>query len=75
MYYKYLLPRKVTYYLAQLKEPSTPVETSRDHRAYKWVDFKEACELVGCSEFAKLLEEYRQFIDLHVLSNIKDHKK
>lgn len=71
-----LVPRKVTYWLAELKDPSKPINISKDHRYYKWLDVKAACQLVGCPDMKTMLHDYDDFIDRYVIGNdVKENEE
>lgn len=66
LYYKSLHPKKVTYFLARLKDITTNVKISKDHQAYKWCSLEEACDLVDCYEMSKTLQYYDFYIREYV---------
>ena len=49
----------VTYWLARLLDPQFKVVLSREHQAFKWVDYEEACHLLA--EFSDLQDSLRRF--------------
>ena len=49
----------VTYWLARLTDPQFKVVLSREHQAFKWVDYEEACHLLA--EFSDLQDLLRRF--------------
>ena len=51
----------VTYWLARLTDPQFKVVLSREHQAFKWVDYEEACHLLAeFSDLQDLLGRFQQ---------------
>ncbi|XP_049784356.1 bis(5'-nucleosyl)-tetraphosphatase [asymmetrical] [Schistocerca cancellata] len=55
-------PKEVVYWLAQLKNIDTPVQLSKEHQEYKWLELQAACELAKYPEMQKLLQECDSFL-------------
>ena len=57
-------PKIVTYWLAELKDPSTPVKLSNEHQDFKWLNLQQACDhipqFINQQEMLKETEEYLQ---------------
>ncbi|CAG0914472.1 unnamed protein product [Notodromas monacha] len=50
-------PKTVIYWLAKLRNPTTPVILSEEHRAFQWLGLSAAKEVGGFGEMKQLLEE------------------
>ncbi|KAL5005353.1 hypothetical protein ScPMuIL_018809 [Solemya velum] len=55
-------PKRVVYWLAQLKDSNTPVILSEEHTNFKWLGFKDASELLKYNDMQVLLKEAHAFI-------------
>uniref|UniRef100_A0A7R9K0L4 Bis(5'-nucleosyl)-tetraphosphatase [asymmetrical] n=1 Tax=Timema genevievae TaxID=629358 RepID=A0A7R9K0L4_TIMGE len=55
-------PKIVTYWLAELKDPSTPVTLSHEHKAYDWFVLDKACEVGGFDDTKELLRACEAYL-------------
>ncbi|XP_013083426.2 bis(5'-nucleosyl)-tetraphosphatase [asymmetrical]-like [Biomphalaria glabrata] len=55
-------PKRVVYWLAELKDSSTPVRLSEEHQDYKWAELEEACQLVKYHDTINLLRAADLFL-------------
>lgn len=55
-------PKKVIYWLAQLKDPKTPVVISHEHQRYDWFDLEAAVSHVNYDIMKQLLQEADHFV-------------
>lgn len=55
-------PKEVHYWLARLTDSEKPVRLSKEHQNWKWVQLKEAEELVEFEDIKKVLREADHFI-------------
>lgn len=55
-------PKKVVFWLSQLKDPDFPVTLSEEHIDFKWVPLEEACSLVQFEDMEKAVREADNFI-------------
>lgn len=61
-------PKKVVYWLSELKDPHTPVTLSDEHIDYKWLNLNSALSCVKkYKDFQQVLNEAESFIK----SNLK----
>uniref|UniRef100_A0A7R9AV89 Bis(5'-nucleosyl)-tetraphosphatase [asymmetrical] n=1 Tax=Timema shepardi TaxID=629360 RepID=A0A7R9AV89_TIMSH len=63
-------PKIVTYWLAELKDPSTPVTLSHEHQAYDWFILDKACEVGGFDDTKELL---RASVELNTTSTLANY--
>jgi len=56
-------PKVVTYWLAKLREPSTTVILSEEHKDFKWLQCDEACKLAGFVEMGEVIRKFQQKVD------------
>ena len=50
-------PKIVTYYLAELTCPDTPVKLSEEHTEFKWLSSKESVEIGGFDNMADIFNQ------------------
>lgn len=55
-------PKRVVYWLAELKDPNCPVVLSDEHQSYVWVELERALAVAQFSDMQKLLKEADNFI-------------
>ena len=56
-----IVVKVVTYWLARQPDPQFKVVLSREHQAFKWVDYEEACHLLAeFSDLQDLLGRFQQ---------------
>ena len=53
-------PKKVVYWLSELKDPHTPITLSDEHQAYEWLNFESTLELCQIPRLAGALDRSRQ---------------
>ncbi|VVC44340.1 Hypothetical protein CINCED_3A017191 [Cinara cedri] len=56
--------KQVTYWLAYLIKPDTPVILSHEHQDYKWLSLVEAKEKVAYPEMQNLLDECENYLTI-----------
>lgn len=56
-------PKEVVYWLAQLREPDTPVTLSDEHQDYRWVPLKEACSLAQFPDMQETLKAAQKYLE------------
>ena len=61
-------PKRVVYWLAQLKDPTTPVLLSDEHTEYKWLSIANDNELRQFKDMYKVFCEAETYIQENVLS-------
>ena len=61
-------PKRVVYWLAQLKDPATPVLLSDEHTEYKWLSIADNNELRQFPDMYKVFCEAETYIQENVLS-------
>ena len=55
--------KRVVYWLAELRDPKTPVLLSHEHQDYKWLNLESAIEFAGYSDMQQTLREASAFIE------------
>lgn len=55
-------PKRVVYWLAELKDPNCPIVLSHEHQKFVWEPLERALETSGYSDMQKLLKEADNFI-------------
>ena len=55
-------PKKVIYWLSELKDPSFPVTLSEEHTDFKWLPLEEACRLLQFKDMEKAVRDADNFI-------------
>ena len=55
--------KRVEYWLAELKDPNTPVVLSDEHRDYKWLGLEEALTYARFPDMQEVYKEAHQFIE------------
>jgi len=60
--------KQVTYWLARLINPETPVVLSNEHQDYKWLPLVEAKHLASYPEMQELLDDCENYL---VKTNVK----
>ncbi|XP_064409194.1 bis(5'-nucleosyl)-tetraphosphatase [asymmetrical] [Latimeria chalumnae] len=55
-------PKIVIYWLAELKDSSTPVRLSEEHQAFRWLKVEQACKLAKHQDMQDALTEAYQFL-------------
>ena len=61
-------PKRVTYWLAELKKPYGPITLSDEHQDFKWLDLEKAIEIVKYKEMIDVLNQCNTFL----LKNIRE---
>ena len=56
-------PKRVVYWLAELRDPNTPVVLSHEHQDYKWLNLESAITLAGYADLQQTLREASLFIE------------
>jgi len=56
-------PKRVVYWLAELRDPNTPVVLSHEHQDYKWLNLESAVSLAGYADLQQTLREASLFIE------------
>lgn len=54
--------KTVIYWLAELKDPNTPVVMSAEHQAFKWLPQAEAADLGNYQEMRDLIKSADEFL-------------
>ena len=55
-------PKKVVYWVSELKDPNFPVTLSHEHSEYKWLPLEEACPLLQFEDMQKAVRDAHNFI-------------
>ena len=55
-------PKRVVYWLAQLKDPNCSITLSNEHQDYKWLNLDEAKRYAGYSDLQTTLQEVHNYI-------------
>jgi bis(5'-nucleosidyl)-tetraphosphatase len=55
--------KRVVYWLAELRDPNTPVVLSNEHQDYKWLDLESAVEFAHFPDMQQTLREANAFIE------------
>lgn len=55
-------PKKVVYWLSELKDPNTAVKLSDEHQSYEWLELDKALEYAFYPNQQQLLREAHEFI-------------
>lgn len=55
-------PKRVVYWLGEVKDPQTKVTLSHEHQAFKWVKLHDAFEIVRYDEMKRVLNVAEQFL-------------
>ncbi len=61
-YQAFKKPKRVEYWLAELKDPHTEVKLSHEHRDFKWLGLEEAVTYAQFPDMQKVYREAQQFI-------------
>lgn len=56
-------PKEVVYWLAELRDPDTPVTLSDEHQDYRWVPLKEACTLAQFTDMQETLKAAQKYLE------------
>lgn len=56
-------PKEVVYWLAELRDPHTPVTLSDEHQDYRWVPLKEACTLAQFTDMQETLKAAQKYLE------------
>ncbi|KAJ8029130.1 Bis(5'-nucleosyl)-tetraphosphatase [asymmetrical] [Holothuria leucospilota] len=56
-------PKEVVYWLAELKDPDTPIRLSEEHQDYKWLPLSEACTYAKYEDLQKALKDAAEYIE------------
>ena len=56
-------PKRVVYWMAELKNPETPVKISHEHAEYRWMDLKSAVEVSKYETQRELLSDAQKYLD------------
>lgn len=64
-------PKKVVYWLAELKKPDDPVTLSEEHTDYKWLPVDKACDTARFREMQNVLCD----VDLYLKSRNQSYCK
>ncbi|XP_075696268.1 bis(5'-nucleosyl)-tetraphosphatase [asymmetrical] [Rhinoderma darwinii] len=55
-------PKKVIYWLGELKDQNAEVKLSNEHQHYRWLRLQEACTYAGYQDLQDTLDEAYQFL-------------
>ncbi|BFY97056.1 hypothetical protein BsWGS_00095 [Bradybaena similaris] len=55
-------PKRVIYWLSELRNPDDPVKLSDEHKDFKWLQLEEACQLAKFLDMVELLKEANAYI-------------
>lgn len=55
-------PKRVVYWLAEMKNPECPILLSDEHQKYVWVPLEEAMEISQFVDLQKVLKDAQNFI-------------
>lgn len=55
-------PKEVVYWLAELKDPHTPVKLSEEHQDFKWLNLAEACSYAKFEDMQEVLRDADEYI-------------
>lgn len=55
-------PKRVVYWLAELRNPDTKVKLSKEHQDMKWLGIKEALEIAKYEDLKQALSKADEFI-------------
>lgn len=55
--------KEVVYWLAELRDPNTPVTLSDEHQDYRWVPLKEACALAHFTDMQETLKAAQKYLE------------
>ena len=55
-------PKKVTYWMAELKDINQKVTLSDEHIDFKWLNLKSACEIVKYQQMIDVLNECNDYL-------------
>ena len=59
-------PKRVEYWLSELKDPDTPVVLSHEHTDFKWLSLEKAFELISAyKELQEAITEAEEYIKKH----------
>ena len=61
------IAKRVTYWLAKVNDPNVVVKMSEEHQDFKWLNFNQACDIVGYEEMKRVLSVAQDFI----IKNVK----
>jgi bis(5'-nucleosidyl)-tetraphosphatase len=56
------VPKKVVYWLAQLRDPNTPIVLSHEHQHYEWLTLDAAVQRAGFLDMQETLRQADSFI-------------
>ncbi|KAK3588630.1 hypothetical protein CHS0354_021498 [Potamilus streckersoni] len=62
-------PKKVIYWLSELKDPNTPVTLSDEHQSYKWLKLEDAVQFAKYPEMRKVLKDADNYIQKFIIKN------
>ena len=54
--------KRVEYWLAELKDPNTPVKLSHEHREYRWLNFEDTLKYARFPDMQEVYQEAHQFV-------------
>ena len=54
--------KRVEYWLAELKDPNTPIVLSDEHIGYKWLNCQDAMKQSHFPEMQEVIQEAEKFI-------------
>ncbi|PIK59452.1 putative bis(5'-nucleosyl)-tetraphosphatase [Apostichopus japonicus] len=54
--------KEVVYWLAELKDPNTPVKLSDEHQDFKWLCLSEACSYSRFNDMQEVLKDADEYI-------------
>ncbi|CAG5129393.1 unnamed protein product [Candidula unifasciata] len=55
-------PKRVIYWLSELRNPNDPVKLSHEHKDFKWLQLDEACQVAKYPDMVQLLKEANAYI-------------
>ena len=55
-------PKRVVYWLSQLKDPDSPVKLSHEHQDFKWLELEPALKYAKFADMQETLKQADQFI-------------
>lgn len=60
-------PKIVIYWLAELLDTSKVIQLSREHQAFKWLPFEEACSVAKYQDMQVALNKFNDYITKNLL--------
>ncbi|KAK7877826.1 hypothetical protein WMY93_031534 [Mugilogobius chulae] len=56
-------PKEVLYWLAEVRDPQTPVRLSEEHQDFCWAQLDQACDLVQYQDLQETLRRAKDFLN------------